>query len=120
MRLNIRLDLTSEQVRLHLLQGLDSWVKLGLISDAQIREIAQTLSDTLPLPQADEATSLPPYVNRATNRAISHETDWATNRETALLATTEATPEFTPESELTPPAQPNRMTQALRGLTRRI
>ncbi|MGC1309939.1 MAG: hypothetical protein WA885_22155 [Phormidesmis sp.] len=53
MQLDIRLDLTLPQVRLHLLEGLDSWVRLGLISDEQVRRLAAKLSD--PLPAAAEA-----------------------------------------------------------------
>ena len=49
MRLNIRLDSTSPQISSRLLEGLDYWVKLGLLSDAQVREIALTMSEPLPL-----------------------------------------------------------------------
>ena len=47
MQLRIRLDLTSEHRQRHLLAGLDSWVKLGLLSDAQIRELAYELSEPI-------------------------------------------------------------------------
>ena len=49
MRLNIRLDATSLQVGSRLLEGLDYWVKLGLLSDEQVREIALTMSEPLPM-----------------------------------------------------------------------
>ncbi|MEM9945151.1 MAG: hypothetical protein AAF810_03710 [Cyanobacteria bacterium P01_D01_bin.36] len=43
MKLNIRLDLTDERVRLYLLGGLDRWVALGLVSAAQRQEIEVAL-----------------------------------------------------------------------------
>ncbi|NJM98289.1 MAG: hypothetical protein HC800_15030 [Phormidesmis sp. RL_2_1] len=64
MQLNIRLDLTSTEVRLLLLDGLDHWVRLGLLSESQILELAQLLS--VPLPsltnQATQAELFAPYV----------------------------------------------------------
>ncbi|MEM9091856.1 MAG: hypothetical protein AAGC93_24355 [Cyanobacteria bacterium P01_F01_bin.53] len=61
MRLNIRLDLTSEQVRSRLLEGLDVWVKLGLLSDEQVRELAQLMSESLPTAEpVQSAESSPP------------------------------------------------------------
>lgn len=45
MRLDIRLNLDSEHARSHLLAGLDSWVKLGLLQDWQILQIAKELSE---------------------------------------------------------------------------
>ncbi len=75
MRLNIRLDLTSEQMRLRLLEGLDSWVKLGLLSDEQVRELARSLSEPLPTAQENPAASWPPYVSggEVTNEATAGE-----------------------------------------------
>ena len=52
MHLKIHIDLDSAQVRQHLLQGLDNWAQLGLLSDAQIQKIAARLSDPLPIPAA--------------------------------------------------------------------
>ena len=52
MQIRFRLDLNSNRVRNNLLQGLDNWVQLGLLSDQQIKEISATLSDRLPDPQA--------------------------------------------------------------------
>jgi len=43
MKLDIRLNLTDERVRLYLLEGLDRWVDLGLISAAQRHEIIAEL-----------------------------------------------------------------------------
>ncbi len=51
MQIRFRLDLNSNRVRKNLLQGLDNWVQLGLLSDQQIKEISATLSDRLPNPQ---------------------------------------------------------------------
>ncbi|MGB3670553.1 MAG: hypothetical protein WA984_10605 [Phormidesmis sp.] len=48
MRLNIQLDLTSEQVHQQLMTGIDRWVQLGLLSEAQVKEIAAVLSQPLP------------------------------------------------------------------------
>ncbi len=48
MRLNIQLDLTSERVHQQLMAGLDRWVQLGLLSEAQVEEIAAALSQPLP------------------------------------------------------------------------
>ncbi|MFK8184160.1 MAG: hypothetical protein AB8B99_12365 [Phormidesmis sp.] len=45
MRLNIRLDLTSEHVRDRLLEGLDQWVRLGLLTESQVRDLAGTMSE---------------------------------------------------------------------------
>ena len=45
MQLRIWLDLTSEQRRSRLLEGLDSWVKLGLLSENQILDLAESLSE---------------------------------------------------------------------------
>lgn len=50
MRITIRLDSTSPQVSSRLLEGLDYWVKIGLLSEAQIEEIALTMSEPLPVP----------------------------------------------------------------------
>ncbi|MEM8506129.1 MAG: hypothetical protein AAF716_23635, partial [Cyanobacteria bacterium P01_D01_bin.1] len=62
MRLNIRLDLALPQVSSRLLEGLDHWVELGLLSEAQVRELALTMSEPLPIaykrPDADNAESL--------------------------------------------------------------
>ncbi|MGB3786558.1 MAG: hypothetical protein WA949_01020, partial [Phormidesmis sp.] len=49
MRLNIQIDSTSAQASSRLLEGLDYWVKLGLLSDDQVREIALTMSEPLPI-----------------------------------------------------------------------
>ncbi len=49
MRINIRLDSASPQVSSQLLEGLDYWVKLGLLSEAQIEAIALTMSEPLPI-----------------------------------------------------------------------
>ena len=48
MYLKIHLNLDSEEVHQHLLQGLDNWVQLGLLSEAQIQAIATRLSEPLP------------------------------------------------------------------------
>ncbi|MBE9077556.1 hypothetical protein IQ241_09630 [Romeria aff. gracilis LEGE 07310] len=55
MPLTIRLDLDSESVQAHLLEGLDQWRRLGLLSDDQIRRMAVVLSQ--PLPVVPEATA---------------------------------------------------------------
>ncbi|MEN8443784.1 MAG: hypothetical protein ABG776_02105 [Cyanobacteria bacterium J06555_13] len=52
MQLKIRLDLSSEQIQRRLLAGLDSWVKLGLLSEAQVQEIAAVLSEPVPTEEA--------------------------------------------------------------------
>lgn len=49
MRLNIQLDSDSPQVSSRLLEGLDYWVRLGLLSEAQVQEIALTMSEPLPI-----------------------------------------------------------------------
>ncbi|MEM9980477.1 MAG: hypothetical protein AAF808_22865, partial [Cyanobacteria bacterium P01_D01_bin.2] len=51
MQLNIRLDLTAERVQNHLLEGLDIWVRLGLLSEGQVRELAAGLSEPVRLPE---------------------------------------------------------------------
>ncbi|MEO1636196.1 MAG: hypothetical protein AAFS04_14070, partial [Cyanobacteria bacterium J06631_9] len=55
MRLPIWLDLTSQQVQLHLMEGLDQWVRLGLLSDEQVKSLADRLSE--PVPERVEAVS---------------------------------------------------------------
>lgn len=57
MWLNIRLNLTSERVNLHVLEGLDNWVKLGLLSEAQVRELAQVMSEPIPTVTVDIAST---------------------------------------------------------------
>lgn len=47
--LDIRLNLTSERTQQHLLTGLDQWLRLGLLSDAQARQLGITLSERLPI-----------------------------------------------------------------------
>ncbi|MGB3294064.1 MAG: hypothetical protein WBB01_13845 [Phormidesmis sp.] len=63
MQLRIWLDLTSEQRRSRLLEGLDSWVKLGLLSEDQILDIARKMSE--PVAAATEPglveTALPAF-----------------------------------------------------------
>ncbi|MEO1623233.1 MAG: hypothetical protein AAFU53_19655 [Cyanobacteria bacterium J06632_3] len=54
MQLKIWLESESEQVRLHLMEGLDQWVALGLLTDKQVREIAATLSEPLPAVSVSE------------------------------------------------------------------
>lgn len=53
MQLKIRLDLTSERVQESLLDGLDIWVRLGLLSETQIRELATTLTEPVRLPEPE-------------------------------------------------------------------
>ena len=48
VQLNIKLDLSNEQIQRQLLLGLDHWVKLGLLSESQIKEIATKLSTVRP------------------------------------------------------------------------
>lgn len=55
MQLNINLDLDNERVRRQLLAGLDSWVRLGLLSESQVSEIAAVLSKPLPPVSAESA-----------------------------------------------------------------
>ncbi|MEL7331687.1 MAG: hypothetical protein AAFN12_05535, partial [Cyanobacteria bacterium J06560_2] len=55
MQLKIKLDLSQERVHQRLMEGLDSWVRLGLLSAEQVTEIAAVLSRPLP-----EAESLAP------------------------------------------------------------
>jgi hypothetical protein len=50
MQFQICLDLESERVQAHLLAGLEQWVQLGLLSDGEMRELAATLSQPLPVP----------------------------------------------------------------------
>ncbi len=90
MRLNIRLDLTSEQVQRHLLEGLDSWVKLGLLSGAQVRELARAMSQPIPSAENAQAASLPPFVNR--EAAISAESEHADASAVATAEEREAEP----------------------------
>ncbi|NEP15306.1 MAG: hypothetical protein F6J97_00120 [Leptolyngbya sp. SIO4C1] len=61
MQLNIQLDLSSEQVQHQLLAGLDSWVRLGLLSESQIRELAATLSE--PVPAVQPAAPMTDFVS---------------------------------------------------------
>ena len=56
MRINIQLDLASPDVRSHLLEGLESWLKLGLLSEEQISELAAVLSEPLPVPRSEPPT----------------------------------------------------------------
>ena len=59
MQVRFRLDLDSAQVRENLLPGLDSWVRLGLLSESQVKEIALALSEDLsvaPASQVDQST----------------------------------------------------------------
>ncbi len=51
MQIKFRLDLNSDRVRQNLLQGMDNWVRLGLLSDEQVKELAATLSERLPTPR---------------------------------------------------------------------
>ena len=86
MRLNIKLNLNSERVQLHLLEGLDSWVKLGLLSEAQVRELARSMSQ--PIPSVEDApASLPSFVNRAaaSSSAVDSLTEGATESPTEAL-----------------------------------
>lgn len=55
MRLPIWLDLTSQQVQLHLMEGLDQWVRLGLLSDEQVKTLAGRLNE--PIPEKVEAVA---------------------------------------------------------------
>ncbi|MGB3299231.1 MAG: hypothetical protein WBA76_13250 [Phormidesmis sp.] len=98
MRLNIRLDLTSEQVQQHLLAGLDSWVELGLLSEVQVRELAQAMSQPI----------LPAAAIPAGNVPAADE-DSATNRQTVA-------------DEILPKAAPkvSRAARALRSLLEEI
>ncbi|MEM9162401.1 MAG: hypothetical protein AAGC54_04950, partial [Cyanobacteria bacterium P01_F01_bin.4] len=54
MQLDIRLDLTAERVQRHLLEGLDIWVRLGLLSQGQVRELAAKLSEPVRLVEGAE------------------------------------------------------------------
>ncbi len=115
MRLDIKLDLNSERVQLYLLEGLDSWVKLGLLSEGQVRELAQVMSQ--PIPSAENASAaLPPFVNRA---AISTERDYASS--SALDGVTVESGTESP-TEALPKAEPktSKLLRALRPLLEEI
>ena len=94
MRLNIRLDSTSPQISSRLLEGLDYWVKLGLLSDAQVREIALTMSEPLPLVAKPQEGETPEGFS-----------------ELELLAE---------ENRALPARSPNRITQAVSALVEEI
>ncbi|MEO1403967.1 MAG: hypothetical protein AAFV72_22330, partial [Cyanobacteria bacterium J06635_1] len=49
MQLDIHVDLAAESVQRHLLEGLDIWVRLGLLSQGQVRELAAKLSEPVRL-----------------------------------------------------------------------
>ena len=95
MRLNIRLDLNSERVQLHLLKGLDSWVELGLLSEAQVRELARTMSQPIPSAE-DDSDSLPSSLPRT---AIADKRGYASASavDSALQGSTEALPKAEPK-----------------------
>ncbi len=57
--LEIHLDLTLPRTQQHLLTGLEQWQQLGLLTDAQIQLIAQTLSQRLPLRPAESRSFVP-------------------------------------------------------------
>lgn len=60
MQLRIWLDLTSEQRRSRLLEGLDSWVKLGLLSEDQILDLAEKMSEPVANAAEGLAEAAPP------------------------------------------------------------
>ncbi|TVQ12706.1 MAG: hypothetical protein EA368_03430 [Leptolyngbya sp. DLM2.Bin27] len=63
--IRLQLDLSPDQPGL--LEGLDSWLRLGLVSEAQVRDLCQTqLSCELP-PQVDPAVVPDPALTNTTN-----------------------------------------------------
>ncbi|MEL6605115.1 MAG: hypothetical protein AAFP20_18025, partial [Cyanobacteria bacterium J06614_10] len=102
MRLNIWLDLTSQQVRDRLLSELDRWIELGLLSEAQITEIAKSLSEPLP-------ATIPQYVPPQTASPEIASTTLATDQEPQPVVSSPASIE-----------RPNRLAQAFSALIEEI
>ncbi len=80
MRLNIQLDLTPDQAQRQLMAGLDRWVQLGLLSEAQVKEIAATLSQPLPEMAKDNV------IGEATEEAVPVAMDAASGTTVAGVA----------------------------------
>ncbi|MGB7087119.1 MAG: hypothetical protein WBD47_16285, partial [Phormidesmis sp.] len=92
MRVNIRLNLTSEQMRLHLLAGFDSWLSLGLLSDEQVRELAAQLSEPLPVAQTSEVAAIEstdestiPSAVESASESATREASWLSQAMRSLL-----------------------------------
>ncbi len=120
MQLTIKLDLTSQDRQNRLLEGLDNWVRLGLLSEAQVLELAQSMSRTIPL--ADDqlvSSSLPPFVNKAVNRATNQAANRALFESSPTAAEAiSASAEIFPETR-TPPSA-SRISQVMRSLLEEI
>lgn len=128
MRLNIRLDLTSEQVRSRVLEGLDMWVRLGLLSEAQVRELAESMSQPLPpASAADPSASQPGNVSSTQRsglgatiaRAFSPdppEVASAQNTVTQSAQNTAASLTDRATTEPAPSRAPNQVSRSLRSL----
>ncbi|MEL6159476.1 MAG: hypothetical protein AAFR18_09685 [Cyanobacteria bacterium J06627_32] len=108
MRLNIWLDLTSQQVRDRLLPELDRWIALGLLSEAQITEIAESLSEPLP-------AAIPQYVSPEYAQTGHAQPELAS---TSLAAGQEI--DQPAASSLASPQRPNRLAQAFGALVEEI
>ncbi len=96
MRLNIQIDSTSGQVSSRLLEGLDYWVKLGLLSDGQVREIALTMSEPLPIAESPLSTEAADSLSESEQAIASSET------------------------AVVPTVRPNRIAQAMAALVEEI
>jgi hypothetical protein len=71
MKLTIRLDLDSAQSQANLLQGLDYWIHLGLLSDTLIRELALSLAQPIVLePTAQNLPAEIPQVQPEERRPL--------------------------------------------------
>lgn len=63
MNLKISVDTKTEAANRHLLRELDRWLKLGLVSEAQVVTIGQTLSSRLPIRPIAVAEEFPVSVS---------------------------------------------------------
>ena len=120
MRLPILLDLTSQQVRSHLLKGLDQWVQLGLLSEAQVIEIARQLSEAIPVTAEDSAAAPSELPSRLYALERESELVSAATTSNATLGESELATEDLPTGLPAKPKKPSWLAQALGSLVEEI
>ena len=116
MQIRIRLDLDSDRVRQNLLQGLDYWVQLGLLSDTQVKEIAATLSERRPAsPDVSVARQTAQRAATHNERTID---DFATSE--GLFASARTQPSPTADANEPEPAKASGLSRAIQSLLSEI
>ena len=110
MQIRFTLDLESNRVRQNLLQGMDRWVQLGLLSESQVAEIAATLSERLPA--AAVATA------RQTEQETPLIDDFIASGRLATPADTQ--PSAIAESDEPAPVKANGLSRAIQSLLSEI